>query len=157
MTDDFPDPYGRGLNVLRDVYAGDVVTLPEGTMAFNDVMVQTLGPGGYCYWGSSRPTDRSKPGRSKPAPHSGGVSSPQTSCERRSSCSLLMRDTRTSLASSFHARRSSARGSRMARQAGKTNPNRINRAWHWCRLKTLHRGDRVIGGSTLGASAIDLT
>jgi len=28
--------------VLRNVYAGDVVTLPEGTMAFNDVMVPTL-------------------------------------------------------------------------------------------------------------------
>jgi 4-carboxymuconolactone decarboxylase len=42
MTDDSPAPYERGLEVLRDVYAGDVVTLPEGTMAFNDVMVQTL-------------------------------------------------------------------------------------------------------------------
>ncbi len=42
MTDDSPTPYDRGLEVLRDVYAGDVVTLPEGTMAFNDVMVQTL-------------------------------------------------------------------------------------------------------------------
>jgi len=42
MTDDSPPPYERGLEVLRDVYAGDVVTLPEGTMAFNDVMVQTL-------------------------------------------------------------------------------------------------------------------
>jgi len=42
MTDDSPAPYERGLEVLRDVYADDVVTLPEGTMAFNDVMVQTL-------------------------------------------------------------------------------------------------------------------
>ena len=42
MTDDAPTPYDRGLEVLRDVYAGDVVTLPEGTMAFNDVMVQSL-------------------------------------------------------------------------------------------------------------------
>ena len=42
MTDTSPAPYDRGLEVLRDVYAGDVVTLPEGTMAFNDVMVQTL-------------------------------------------------------------------------------------------------------------------
>jgi 4-carboxymuconolactone decarboxylase len=42
MTDDAPAPYDRGLEVLRDVYAGDVVTLPEGTMAFNDVMVQSL-------------------------------------------------------------------------------------------------------------------
>ena len=42
MTDDTAAPYDRGLEVLRDVYAGDVVTLPEGTMAFNDVMVQSL-------------------------------------------------------------------------------------------------------------------
>jgi 4-carboxymuconolactone decarboxylase len=42
MTDESPSPYERGLEVLRDVYAGDVVTLPEGTMAFNDVMVPTL-------------------------------------------------------------------------------------------------------------------
>ena len=42
MTDDSAAPYDRGLEVLRDVYAGDVVTLPEGTMAFNDVMVQSL-------------------------------------------------------------------------------------------------------------------
>jgi 4-carboxymuconolactone decarboxylase len=42
MTDESPASYERGLDVLRDVYAGDVVTLPEGTMAFNDVMVQTL-------------------------------------------------------------------------------------------------------------------
>ena len=42
MADDSPATYDRGLGVLRGVYAGDVVTLPEGTMAFNDVMVQTL-------------------------------------------------------------------------------------------------------------------
>ncbi|MGA2519314.1 MAG: carboxymuconolactone decarboxylase family protein [Acidimicrobiales bacterium] len=42
MPNDSQAPYDRGVNVLRDVYAGDVVTLPEGTMAFNDVMVQTL-------------------------------------------------------------------------------------------------------------------
>ena len=42
MADEPQSHYDRGLEVLRDVYAGDVVTLPEGTMAFNDVMVQTL-------------------------------------------------------------------------------------------------------------------
>jgi 4-carboxymuconolactone decarboxylase len=42
MSEELPASYDRGLEVLRDVYAGDVVTLPEGTMAFNDVMVQTL-------------------------------------------------------------------------------------------------------------------
>ena len=42
MADEPQSHYDRGLEVLRDVYAGDVVTLPEGTMAFNDVMVQSL-------------------------------------------------------------------------------------------------------------------
>jgi len=42
VTEESPAPYDRGIEVLRDIYAGDVVTLPEGTMAFNDVMVQTL-------------------------------------------------------------------------------------------------------------------
>ena len=42
MADEPQSHYDRGLEDLRDVYAGDVVTLPEGTMAFNDVMVQTL-------------------------------------------------------------------------------------------------------------------
>jgi 4-carboxymuconolactone decarboxylase len=42
MSDESPTAYDRGLEVLRDIYAGDVVTLPEGTMAFNDVMVQSL-------------------------------------------------------------------------------------------------------------------
>ncbi len=42
MPEESPAPYDRGLEVLRDVYADDVVTLPEGTMAFNDVMVRTL-------------------------------------------------------------------------------------------------------------------
>ncbi len=42
MSKESPEPYDRGLEMLRAVYAGDVVTLPEGTMAFNDVMVQTL-------------------------------------------------------------------------------------------------------------------
>jgi 4-carboxymuconolactone decarboxylase len=42
MSEETPASYDRGLEVLRDVYAGDVVTLPEGTMAFNDVMIRTL-------------------------------------------------------------------------------------------------------------------
>jgi 4-carboxymuconolactone decarboxylase len=28
--------------VLRNIYAGDVVTMPEGSMAFSDVMIPTL-------------------------------------------------------------------------------------------------------------------
>lgn len=34
--------YQRGSAKMREVYAGDVVELPEGTMAFSDVMVPTL-------------------------------------------------------------------------------------------------------------------
>lgn len=34
--------YERGRAKMREVYAGDVVDLPEGTMAFNDVMQRTL-------------------------------------------------------------------------------------------------------------------
>ncbi len=40
MTD--ATPFERGAAKLREVYAGDVVDIPEGTMAFNDVMVRTL-------------------------------------------------------------------------------------------------------------------
>jgi 4-carboxymuconolactone decarboxylase len=41
-NDAAPDAYERGAAKLREVYAGDVVDLPEGTMAFNDVMVKTV-------------------------------------------------------------------------------------------------------------------
>lgn len=34
--------YERGGEILAEIYAGDVVVLPEGAMAFNDVMVKTL-------------------------------------------------------------------------------------------------------------------
>ena len=34
--------YERGAAKLREVYAGEVVDLPEGTMAFNDVMMRTV-------------------------------------------------------------------------------------------------------------------
>jgi 4-carboxymuconolactone decarboxylase len=37
-----PTRFERGAAKLREVYAGDVVDLPEGTMAFNDVMVRSL-------------------------------------------------------------------------------------------------------------------
>jgi 4-carboxymuconolactone decarboxylase len=42
VEDTGPSAYERGAAKLRQVYAGDVVDLPEGTMAFNDVMVRTL-------------------------------------------------------------------------------------------------------------------
>ncbi len=42
MTTEKSDRYERGAAKLREVYAGDVVDLPEGTMAFNDVMVRSL-------------------------------------------------------------------------------------------------------------------
>lgn len=34
--------YERGREIMAEIYAGDVVALPEGTMAFTDVMVKTL-------------------------------------------------------------------------------------------------------------------
>lgn len=42
MTESESTPYERGAAKLREVYAGDVVELPEGTLAFNDVMMKTL-------------------------------------------------------------------------------------------------------------------
>lgn len=36
------DQFRRGASKLREVYAGDIVDLPEGAMAFNDVMVRSL-------------------------------------------------------------------------------------------------------------------
>ena len=40
--DDSRSPWERGREKLREVYAGDVVDLPEGTIPFNDVMLRTL-------------------------------------------------------------------------------------------------------------------
>jgi 4-carboxymuconolactone decarboxylase len=34
--------FERGRRMLRQVYAGDVVDVPEGAMPFNDVMLRTL-------------------------------------------------------------------------------------------------------------------
>lgn len=42
MTDEPTSPYQRGAAKLREVYAGDVVDLPEGTIPFNDVMLRSL-------------------------------------------------------------------------------------------------------------------
>ncbi len=42
MSEDRPSRYERGAAKLREVYAGDVVDLPEGTMPFNDVMIRSL-------------------------------------------------------------------------------------------------------------------
>lgn len=36
------EAYRRGAEKMREVYAGEVVDLPEGTMAFSDVMLKTL-------------------------------------------------------------------------------------------------------------------
>lgn len=36
------DLYREGAAKMREVYAGDVVDLPEGTMAFSDVMMRSL-------------------------------------------------------------------------------------------------------------------
>jgi 4-carboxymuconolactone decarboxylase len=40
MADD--DRYERGVEMLKKVYAGDVVVPPEGAMAFTDVMIKSL-------------------------------------------------------------------------------------------------------------------
>jgi 4-carboxymuconolactone decarboxylase len=42
MIDADAEPYERGRARLRDVYAGDVVDLPKGTLAFSDVMAESL-------------------------------------------------------------------------------------------------------------------
>jgi 4-carboxymuconolactone decarboxylase len=42
VDDPEPTAYERGAAKLRQVYAGDIIDLPEGTMAFNDVMVRTI-------------------------------------------------------------------------------------------------------------------
>ena len=40
MADD--DRYERGLEMLKKVYAGDVVLPPKGALAFSDLMVESL-------------------------------------------------------------------------------------------------------------------
>lgn len=42
MGSDAASEYDRGREMIRKVYAGDVVDLPEGTIAFNDVMMRSL-------------------------------------------------------------------------------------------------------------------
>jgi 4-carboxymuconolactone decarboxylase len=42
MTQDGRSQFERGADALRQVYAGDVVDIPEGTFAFNDVMLRSL-------------------------------------------------------------------------------------------------------------------
>ena len=40
MADD--DRWERGAEMIKKVYAGDVVTAPKGAMAFSDVMLEQL-------------------------------------------------------------------------------------------------------------------
>ena len=42
MSESESSAFERGAAKIREVYAGDVVDLPEGTMAFNDVMMKSL-------------------------------------------------------------------------------------------------------------------
>ena len=42
MTDSEPTGYQRGAAKIREVYAGDIVEIPEGTSAFMDVMLRSL-------------------------------------------------------------------------------------------------------------------
>lgn len=41
MSDD-ADRYARGLEKIKDVYAGDVIVPPQGAMEFTDVMLKQL-------------------------------------------------------------------------------------------------------------------
>jgi 4-carboxymuconolactone decarboxylase len=44
-TTDQPDErtaYQRGVDMITEVYAGDIVTMPEGSMPFYDVMMKSL-------------------------------------------------------------------------------------------------------------------
>jgi 4-carboxymuconolactone decarboxylase len=41
-NDDDLSAYERGARKMAEVYAGEAVVLPEGTMAFTDVMMKTL-------------------------------------------------------------------------------------------------------------------
>ncbi len=41
-TTEESDAYRRGMAKMREIYADSVVALPEGTMAFNDVMMRSL-------------------------------------------------------------------------------------------------------------------
>jgi 4-carboxymuconolactone decarboxylase len=40
--EEVPSQFERGAAKLRQVYAGDVVAIPEGSFAFNDVMLRSL-------------------------------------------------------------------------------------------------------------------
>lgn len=42
MAQDDRSQFERGADMLREVYAGDVVDIPEGTFPFNDVMLRSL-------------------------------------------------------------------------------------------------------------------
>ena len=42
MSEASCSPYQRGLSAMREVYAGEIIELPEGTLPFNDVMLKTL-------------------------------------------------------------------------------------------------------------------
>jgi 4-carboxymuconolactone decarboxylase len=42
VSDSEKTDYERGAEMLREVYAGDVVEMPQGTMAFTDVMLESL-------------------------------------------------------------------------------------------------------------------
>lgn len=42
MSDSDMSDYERGCAKIREVYAGDIVEMPKGTMPFNDVMMESL-------------------------------------------------------------------------------------------------------------------
>lgn len=42
MSDSESSLYERGVAMLKEVYAGEVPDMPKGTLAFNDVMMETI-------------------------------------------------------------------------------------------------------------------
>lgn len=42
MTNENSDAYQRGIDKITEVYAGEVMAMPEGTMPFYDVMMKSL-------------------------------------------------------------------------------------------------------------------
>jgi len=42
MSNDSRTAYQRGVDKISEIYAGDVVAMPEGTMPFYDVMMKSL-------------------------------------------------------------------------------------------------------------------
>ena len=88
------DTYERGVAMVTEIYQGEVPALPEGTMAFNDVMMRSLFAE---VWDRDVLSIRDRRllimgviaarapptyGSSRPSQPSSGASSPPTSCAK---------------------------------------------------------------------------